>query len=70
MIVLHIDPSLNQRGILARRVKRRVRDVLWTISDRLCGWAGAGSDAGVTRPRLFELGHQIGELGWKLREPS
>lgn len=67
MIILHIDPSLNRRSIRARRMKRTTRDVLWAIGDRVCHRAGAGSDEGVTRPRLFELGHQIGELGWKLR---
>jgi hypothetical protein len=69
MIILHIDPSLNRRGIRARRAKRATRDALWAISDRLCTWSGTRSDAGVTHLWLFELGHQIGELGWKLREP-
>ena len=38
-------------------MRRRVRDALWNISDRLCShWP------------TFEAGHWIGELGWRLRE--
>ena len=48
-------------------MKRRARNLLWASGDRLCAWAGAGSDAGVTHPWLFEAGHLVGELGWKLR---
>lgn len=49
-------------------MRRRVRDVLWWLSDALCALAGAGSDEGVRHPWLFEAGHQLGELSWKLRE--
>jgi hypothetical protein len=48
-------------------MKRRLRVILFLASDRICACAGAGSDEGVRRPRLFEVGHLVGELGWKLR---
>jgi hypothetical protein len=51
-------------------MRRRVRDALFSLSDRICARAGAGTDAGVTHPWMFEIGHQIGELGWKLRRPG
>jgi hypothetical protein len=38
-------------------MRRRVRDTLWKISDRLC-----------SRRLTFEAGHWIGELGWRLRK--
>lgn len=47
-------------------MKRWLRDRLWSLSDRLCARAGAGTDAGVRHPWLFEVGHQSGELGWRL----
>lgn len=50
------------------RVRARLRNRLWRASDRLCALAGAGSARGVTRPWVFEAGHQLGELGWKLRK--
>ena len=37
-------------------MRRVVRDMLWRVSDRLCA-----------HRLTFELGHQIGELGWRLR---
>lgn len=40
------------------RLRRAARDLLWTASDRLCA-----------RRLTFGLGHQIGELGWKLSGP-
>jgi hypothetical protein len=48
-------------------MKRQLRDFLWGLSDRVCARAGAGTDSGVTHPWLFEAGHQIGEIGWRLR---
>jgi hypothetical protein len=44
--------------------------VLYSLSDRLCHLAGVHSDEGVRHRRLFELGHQVGELGWRLRTPA
>ena len=38
-------------------MRKRVRDTLWNISDRLC-----------SRRLTFEAGHWIGEMGWLLRE--
>lgn len=42
---------------LFSRVRRVARDALWRLSDRLCA-----------HRLTFELGHWIGELGWKLRD--
>jgi len=38
-------------------MRKRVRDALWKISDRLC-----------SRRLTSGAGHWIGELGWLLRE--
>jgi hypothetical protein len=38
-------------------VRKRARDTLWKISDRLC-----------SHRLTFEAGHWIGELGWRLRK--
>ena len=48
-------------------VRRKLKDALFSLSDRICACAGAGTDEGVRHPRLFEVGHQVGELGWRLR---
>lgn len=37
-------------------VRERVKSCLYWLSDRLCA-----------HRLTFELGHQVGELGWKLR---
>lgn len=41
------------------RLRRAARDLLWITGDRLCA-----------RRLTFGLGHQVGELGWKLRTPA
>lgn len=48
-------------------MRRRLKCALFSLSDWMCARAGAGSDQGVRHPWLFEAGHQVGELGWKLR---
>jgi hypothetical protein len=48
-------------------MRRKLKDILFSLSDRICAHAGAGSDEGVRRRWLFEVGHLVGELGWKLR---
>jgi hypothetical protein len=48
-------------------MKTRLKNLLFSAGDRLCARAGAGSEAGVTRPWLFWAGHQVAELGWRLR---
>ena len=40
-------------------MRRRVRDALWRIGDRLC-----------SHRLTFEAGHWVGELGWLLRNPG
>lgn len=47
--------------------KQRLRDILFRLSDRICARAGAGTDEGVMHPWMFEVGHQVSELGWRLR---
>lgn len=64
---MHTSGDRHCVWLVAMAVKKAVRDLLWRTGDRLCARAGAGSDEGVTRPWLFELGHQAGELGWRLR---
>jgi hypothetical protein len=39
-------------------MRKWCKDRLFRLSDRLCA-----------HRLTFELGHQVGELGWKLREP-
>ena len=41
------------------KARRRLMFALFSLSDRLCAhrWS-------------FEIGHQVGELGWKLRRPA
>jgi hypothetical protein len=51
-------------------MRRHLKLALFSLGDRLCAWAGAGTDEGVRRRRLFEAGHQVGELGWRLRRPA
>lgn len=48
-------------------MRRKVRRALFSVGDWLCARAGAGTAEGVTHPWLFEAGHQVGELGWRLR---
>lgn len=42
--------------VASPRARLWLRNALWQASDRLCA-----------RKLTFELGHWIGELGWKLR---
>jgi hypothetical protein len=39
--------------------RRALRDLFWWASDRLCAHP---------HTLRFELGHWLGELGWKLRD--
>lgn len=48
-------------------MRRKLKNALYSFSDWLCARAGAGTDEGVRHPWLFEAGHQVGELGWRLR---
>lgn len=48
-------------------MRRRLKLALYAAGDRLCARAGAGTGEGVTRPWLFWVGHQVSELGWRLR---
>jgi len=54
-------------------LRRRLMSALFTVSDWLCHVAVADrADAYRTerwRRAVFEVGHQVGELGWKLRQP-
>jgi hypothetical protein len=40
-------------------MRLRARNALWRLSDWLCA-----------HKATFGLGHQVGELGWKLRRPG
>jgi hypothetical protein len=51
-------------------MRRRLKLALYSLSDRLCARAGAGTAEGVRHRSLFEAGHQVGELGWRLRRPG
>ena len=53
-----------------RGMRRRLKLALYSLSDRLCARAGAGTAEGVRHRSLFEAGHQVGELGWRLRRPG
>ena len=48
-------------------MRRKLRGALFSLGDWLCACAGAGTGNGVTRPWIFEAGHQVSELGWRLR---
>lgn len=48
-------------------MRRKLRNALFSLSDRICARAGAGTDEGVQHPWLFEVGHRVGEMGWRLR---
>ncbi len=37
-------------------MRRKLKDILFSLSDRICSRAGAGSDEGVRHPWLFEGG--------------
>jgi len=54
-------------ALVTGRLRRCLKLALFSLGDRICACAGAGTDAGVRHPRLFEAGHQVGELGWRLR---
>ena len=49
-------------------MRRHLKLALFSLSDQLCAWAGAGTGEGVRHRWLFEAGHQVGELGWRLRQ--
>ena len=51
----------------AEPMRRKLKDILFSLSDRICARTGAGSEEGVRHPWLFEVGHLAGELGWRLR---
>lgn len=44
-------------------IKRRIRDGLWFVSDKLCAWPERGKPNRVS----LHIGHWIGELGWLMR---
>jgi hypothetical protein len=48
-------------------MRRKFKNLLFSLSDRICSCSGAGSVEGVRHPWLFKAGHLVGELGWKLR---
>jgi hypothetical protein len=52
---------------MRRRLRKRLVFALWSLSDRICARAGAGTDEGVTHPWIFEIGYLVSELGWLLR---
>lgn len=57
----------NRLSSMRAVMRRRLRCALYSLCDWICALAGAGTDEGVRHPWLFEIGHQVSELGWRLR---
>jgi hypothetical protein len=55
---------------MTERARRRLKLALFSLSDRIGARAGAGTSEGTRHRWLFEIGHQVGELGWRLRRPG